>query len=609
MADEEKKLVIENGVLVKCKDNAEKIIIPDDVTAIGDKAFWDCSNLSSVTIPGSVTVIGEKAFWCCMKLSSIMIPKSVKEIGNDAFSYCALVSLVLPSGVTRIGENAFYGCSALRSVTIPETVRYIDCGAFSGCESLSTICYGGTKAQWNAVKKGRFWHRYSSAATVECTDGVLELPVFDIENSVLVSYNSRGTSAVIPDGVTAIGESAFYFCEQLTSVVIPDGVTEIGDNAFSHTGLKSLQLPSSVRKIGSYAFVWCPFTSVEIPDGVEEIGDHAFLCCIPLISISFPASVKKIGSFLFSAPDFCSCLSLEKIRYNGTKQQWAEIEKGTDWNATVPATELVCTDGSIELQPFKIEGYVFVRYSGKASSFSIPEGIKKIDGFHDEDICYTGFSECKTLKSVKLPSSLTDIGDVAFARCTELKSVELPSGLEFIGWQAFEKCTSLSEINYGGTKAQWNAVFKKQDWRRNIAATGVHCSDGMAEFETFDISNGVLTGYYGTDSDIEVVIPDDVTHIDEHIFQWHISLESVKIPASVKSIGSFAFDRCKSLKAINIPDGVSMIGDYAFSGCESLADFRFGGTKAQWAAVVKGIEWHEDVPAKCVVCTDGTVEL
>lgn len=70
-----------------------------------------------------------------------------------------------------------------------------------------------------------------------------------------------------------------------------------------------------------------------------------------------------------------------------------------------------------------------------------------------------------------------------------------------------------------------------------------------------------------------------------------------------------AFFHCTSLASVTIPEIVVDIGVLAFSECTSLTEINFGGTMAQWAAVVKGEDWNRRVPAKSVICTDGEVEL
>lgn len=91
--------------------------IPDGVEIIGDKAFRNCSGLTSATIPNSVRTIGEWAFFDCNKLTSITIPNSVNTIGNNAFSLCTgLASVTLGNNITSIGSSVFGGCSALAKV-------------------------------------------------------------------------------------------------------------------------------------------------------------------------------------------------------------------------------------------------------------------------------------------------------------------------------------------------------------------------------------------------------------------------------------------------------------------------------------------------------------
>jgi hypothetical protein len=83
----------------------------------------------------------------------------------------------------------------------------------------------------------------------------------------------------------------------------------------------------------------------------------------------------------------------------------------------------------------------------------------------------------------------------------------------------------------------------------------------------------------------------------------------------VTMIGACAFENCKSLVSVSIPASVTFIEYYemldcvSFTGCTSLKEIRYGGTKSQWAAVVKSDDWNDVAPAKSVICTDGEVEL
>jgi len=230
-----------------------------NVTAIGSRAFNDCSGLTSVTIPNSVTNIGRGAFGECSGLTSLTIPNSVTSIGPAVFSYCSgLTSVTIPNSVTSIGEYAFSYCSGLTSVTIPNSVTSIGESVFEGCSGL--------------------------------------------------------TSVTIPNSVTSIGEKAFYGCSSLTSVTIPNSVTSIGASAFkSCSGLTSLTIPNSVTSIGWNAFESCSgLTSVTIPNSVTSIGASAFKSCSGLTTVNFNAdSCTYIGSNGF--PVFESCTNLATV--------------------------------------------------------------------------------------------------------------------------------------------------------------------------------------------------------------------------------------------------------------------------------------------------------
>ena len=177
-------------------------IIPDDVTSIGEGAFYYCTGLTSVDIPSGVNSIADYAFSECSSLVSITIPNTVKSIGEMAFSYCPMTSITIPEGVETIGNNAFWNCTGLTSIVLPGSISSFGKEVFRGCTNLATV--------------------------------------------------------TITDGIEAIGEGMFFSCRNLTFITIPSSVTSIGSSAFSScSNLENITIPSSVTSIGNYAFNYC----------------------------------------------------------------------------------------------------------------------------------------------------------------------------------------------------------------------------------------------------------------------------------------------------------------------------------------------------------------
>lgn len=186
--------------------------VPATVTSIGARAFGDCSELSTFTFAGapSITTIGNSAFSDCKKLTSFVIPESVTTLGTTVFWFAGLTSLNIPAGVTSIGQ-ALFCSSPVTTVTVDAgNAKYADLG-----------CNG----------------------------------IFEKATNRLVA---GGAATTIPDGITTIGEEAFWGEEGNFALTLPESVTTIESRAFHMTsGLTSVNIPSGVTHIDKETFFFC----------------------------------------------------------------------------------------------------------------------------------------------------------------------------------------------------------------------------------------------------------------------------------------------------------------------------------------------------------------
>ena len=121
----------------ECRAEILWLSLPEGLTYVGDKAFFDCMNLLSIKLPSTVTAVGEAAFCQCSSVTMLSLNEGLTTIGRSAFEQCeGLYDLRLPESVTTLGNHAFYRCSGLRYVQVPSGVTNMGIGVFAYCESL-----------------------------------------------------------------------------------------------------------------------------------------------------------------------------------------------------------------------------------------------------------------------------------------------------------------------------------------------------------------------------------------------------------------------------------------------------------------------------------------
>lgn len=138
--------------------NATELVIPNElgITVIHTRAFYNNTKIKSVIVPSSVKSIGDNAFMNCKNLKTVTFNEGLCEIGTLAFSNCSsLEEISFPSTLTTLGYGAFENCTSLKEVNFGNALTKIGVLAFRDCSNIATVCYDGTKAEWDCIEIGQ----------------------------------------------------------------------------------------------------------------------------------------------------------------------------------------------------------------------------------------------------------------------------------------------------------------------------------------------------------------------------------------------------------------------------------------------------------------------
>lgn len=271
------------------------------------------SSITELEIGDEVTYLGDRAFYRCTALKDVYIGKNVESIGSHTFYQCTeLGSVTIPDSVEIVKERAFSGCSKMTSLDLGEGVKVLENYAFSGCNGLIELTIPG------------------SVSEVIGFGSCINLEKVNIENGVSVIGTSAFGSCeklndvTIPKSVAEIKNQAFSGCDALTGITIPGSVTTIGGYAFSNSGLIEIIVPDSVELIGQYAFTQCSDLSrAVIGNGITTIDNGVFSSCASLKIVVLPESVTTVKSYAFNGSN---SLKDGDVYYSGTEAQWNELE-------------------------------------------------------------------------------------------------------------------------------------------------------------------------------------------------------------------------------------------------------------------------------------------
>ena len=240
------------------------ISIPDQITEIGDYAFYGNPTLKTVNFHAGITRIGAGAFHETL-LTRVNIPNPDCEIGNSCFSSSQVSSVTLPQGMKKLGRHVFFYCTNLTSITLPE-----------GMEEIGMMCFGSC-----------------ALTSVNLPSTMVKLDSCSLQDNPFTSINLKN--------VKYVGRQAFSQCTNLTTVTSNGMLEEIDGAAFTRCPLATAYLPEGMKTIIMNAYFRCPnLNSFTVPATVTTITGNP---CVGATSLT--AFAVAPGSEYFAAYDGC----------------------------------------------------------------------------------------------------------------------------------------------------------------------------------------------------------------------------------------------------------------------------------------------------------------
>ncbi len=381
-----------------------------------------------------------------------------------------------------------------------------------------------------------------------------------VDSNLTHRYATEGEYTCKIYGVKSIGYQAFIGqdnekYDNLKKITILDGITEIGENAFyKNRNLMSIDLPNGLKVIRDGAFIAsAALQEITIPNSVESIGGGAFGYCHTMETVIVHSATPPVLQKTDWAGDaFNHCESLSKIivpieSVEDYKTAWSDYATLICSYATSKEIGDIVSDAKAtrdainRLKSPHITATFDITEADTAITLKNLTGmtIEWGDGTTDNNLTHTyskvgkytcriygvsnlgseAFFECNSLMSIEIPNSVTSIGTACFKLCKNLKFINIPNGVKTIYSYTFENCTSLTSIE----------------------------------------------------------IPDSVSSIGAFAFNYCTSLKSVIFErnSTLTDIGKYAFSNCTSVTSIEIPVGVASFGVYAFFNCKQIQEFIF----------------------------------
>ena len=607
------------------------LIIGSGIKTIGSYAFADCTDLAEIIVPDGVISIGDGAFLQNSGAKRVVLPPSTVYIGHGALRDCsALTSVSLPDSMSnRLFLDMFEGCTNLKSVDIPDGITDIYEGDLASCPNWTDIYYDNWGRVWNRVVSG-VRDSIPDRMNVHFKDNIYDSG--SCGENVTWTLTADGTLTISGTGAmtdyTYDSRSPWYSCRTyIKRVVMQQGVTSIGDHAFwDCSGLTSVTIPDGVTSIGGDAFSGCAaLTSVEIPNGVTAIGGSTFSNCIRLAKVTIPKSVTSIGKNAFYY-----CESIADVYYDGTEEDWAKISISSG-NEDLLAAALHCkptpltapavtggndSQGRPTLKWNAVTGAAkyevyrarskdgdYIKYStqtstGYTNSAYLTSGSMyyyKVRALDANGTAGAWSSVVSVTYKQTLPAPTVTGGNDSQGRPT-LKWDKVAGAAKYEVYRARSKdgdyikystvtgtsYTNTSYIENGntyyykvcalksdGTAGAWSSIVSVT-YRKPAAATVASGKCGDSAAWKLDAEGTLTISGAGRMYDYEWPADRGGTTPPWLANKYRNSIRALHVEQGITYIGRCAFDSCGNLSDVTLPTSLRIIGQCAFNDCTAL---------------------------------------
>jgi len=595
----EERVVVPEGITVigekafSGNETVDRVVLPDSVREIREEAFADCVSLQTIIIPEGLKYIGKSAFENCLKLIRLKLPESLYKIEKSTFNRCKKLNEVLfGNNIKEIGDFAFYACNSLKNVHLPENLISIGDMAFYKCFSLKEITLPKTLSKLgnNVFTFAGIKHATINCNLKECGTDIFsqcnKLSKLDFDEKVKFvgdkfAFRCPSLKYVnLPSSIEYIGRNAFlesiYIKEDVLNgiignifidgselagdIVIPEGIIAIAGGAFyGNTKITSVVLPKSLMRIGSRAFCSCTsLKNISLNKSVTSLEEGVFAYCTSLESVTSEGKITYI-----SDNAFYGCSNLAQVPSSGAvhigNNAFFSCKKLDNININCTDIHADAFKGTAFLEnlrnssPLVIVSDTVIDGKYCTGDINIPEGVVGVAPY--------AFANNDSITHVKLPKSLVTIGDDSFGGCKNLKAISLPPSIKSIGQKAFEKCVSLTEVSGNAEDIGYGAFSYCVNLKRVVL------------YGTQNFGKEVFCGC----SSLEVCMCKELQYIGKCCFSGCDSLKSFDF-SNIKFVGVNGFSGCNSLKKILLNTN-TYVADHAFEDCGGLEEIILTDTK------------------------------